>query len=237
MRKIITIAVMMLLLPVSGARAAEHRYVSDILVVNLRKAPSRTADSVTTVKSGTRMTVIGKEGRFLMVRLDNGTEGWIPDQYTIKDPPKADVIKTLKKELDRLQTANETLAAKAEKLAAELDSTKAEAQALKDEASSSDKEKARLVADLRAKLDKINQEYADLRQTAGNAAAIKEERDSLRRTNRQLGAEITALKEENKTLSQRNRLYWFLAGAGTLFLGFLAGRLPSRRQNRSSLTL
>jgi len=220
-----------------GAAAVKHLYVSDILVVSLREGPSKSYRSITTVKSGTRLTVLGEENKFVKVRLDNGTEGWIPRQYTLSEPPKAEVIKSLNREVERLSRSNEELSAKAEALARQASAATERVRELERRAADSDNEKDRAISSLREELAALQKSYQTLKQTAGDAIDIRRQRDNLKKETAALRQRVAELKQQAGEASRRDDLYWFLAGGGVLLLGWLLGRLPSRRQSRPSLTL
>ena len=82
---------------------AETRYVSDVLVINLRDAPSSGGTNLAHLKTGESFEVLGAQGNYLRVRTPAGEEGWVRQQYTTAEIPKAHVVATLRQELAQVK--------------------------------------------------------------------------------------------------------------------------------------
>ena len=71
---------------ISATVEAETNYVSDNLSVPLRSGPSNAHRILHRgLPSGTALEVLGRdeESGFTQIRTNNGTEGWLPTQYSI----------------------------------------------------------------------------------------------------------------------------------------------------------
>jgi SH3 domain protein len=64
----------------------------------------------------------------------------------------------------------------------------------------------------------------------GDAVNIAEERDRLLEDNKRLRTSNERLESEVRGSERREMMYWFLAGAGVLFAGWLIGK--ASRQKR-----
>lgn len=79
-------------------------------------------------------------------------------------------------------------------------------------------------------IEKLEKELKNLRATMGNAENIALERDKLLEENKSLRSKNERLESEIRRTERREIMYWFLAGAGVLLVGWLIGK--ASRQKR-----
>lgn len=83
--------------------------------------------------------------------------------------------------------------------------------------------KAEVIADLTEKIESMKTNMNDIEN-------IVAERDKLLEENKRLKAENEEYAQDLKNVERKELMYWFLAGAGVLFLGWIIGK--ASRQKR-----
>ena len=211
---------------------AETRYVSDVLIITLRSGAGDEYKVLKTLKTGTPVEVLDEKGNYFKVRTKDGQEGWALKQYLSPDTPKATVIARLKAEIARLKGRIEKLTGERDALARDL---KAERDLRKQEKAGLEKslkEKSARITSLTRQLNELTGKYKRLVADSGDVVKIVKERDALKKDNARLFLENNELAKENDRLSQRSNVYWFLAGGGVFFIGWVAGRLSRRKRSQ-----
>ncbi len=213
---------------------AQTRYVSDVLIVSLRDAPSNNYHSIKTLKTGTPVETISEEDGFYKVRTKDGLEGYIAKQYLTLDIPKPVIIKRLKADLDKALK-------RIDKLKSELTQEK---DSLSDSLNAEEVKNAALLKQLngaRETLAKIKKDkaeivarYETLVRDSGHIVDVINERDRLSSEVDALKNKVDALEEKNSALLRTGVIKWFLAGGGVLLIGWMIGRIS--RKHRSSLS-
>ena len=83
----------------------------------------------------------------------------------------------------------------------------------------------------------LEQELAQIRNTAANAVALAEDRDRLRGKVNELTQQLEDLRLRELQLQNHSDKKWFMTGAGVIFVGILLGlilpRLRVRRRRDS----
>lgn len=197
----------------SVAWAADIRYVADQLIITLREGKGNEYRVIKTLRTDTPMEVLEDSGRYLRVRLENGTEGYVLKQYISQREPKSRRIDVLQAEVEQLRTRLE-----------EEGNATAVNQTLQTELE-------RLRQDLASRESELEQ----IRELSDNALMIDKERKRLKQELETAHKELSKLQHENKTMLSTVTIKWFLAGAGTLMLGWILGKF-SRRKQRSSFS-
>jgi SH3 domain protein len=220
-RKIIVFLLAALFIP--AIVAAETVYVSDQLVVTLRRGNSTEYKILKTLRTGTSMEVLERtEGdNYVKVRLENGEEGYVLGQYLTAETPKTIIISRLENQLGKIR---EQLAQAKAKLA----ESSQEEGAL----TGSISELNRALANTKEELRAVTEKYNTLRKDSAEVVAITNERDLLKETNEKLAAEVQSLTAENSDLLRTGAIRWFLAGGGVLFLGWLIGKASRKKMSR-----
>ncbi len=205
------------LLFLASPAGAETRYVSDVLYVGVREAPSDPARVLRTLRSGTAVEVLERQGAFARIRTEDGLEGWVKAKFLVPEPIARDRLKAAEARIAALEEENQRLEAQVQRLQGRLEET--------------ERDRKRL-AEAR---DRLQAEVEKLRELAASPAALAEENAQLKRHTVQLEAELGQLRGEVTTLRDQTRRDWFLAGAGVLALGLLIGlvvpRIRWRRRN------
>ncbi|MDY0292096.1 MAG: TIGR04211 family SH3 domain-containing protein [Desulfuromonadaceae bacterium] len=190
--------------------AADTRYVADQLVITLREGMGNEYRVKRTIKTDTRMEVLEEQGRYLRVRLNDGTEGYVLTQYVSTQRPKSQIIKELEAEVEGLRSQTEAQAdavADAEQMRAEVEL-------------------------LQQRVQRKEEELVEIRELSDNALMLDEERKRLKLELDAAQEELNMLREENRTILSTASTKWFLAGGGTLFVGWVMGKLSRRKKRR-----
>lgn len=220
-----------LLLPIQAL--AETRYVSDILVISVRDAPTRSASILGHLRSGKAIEVIEDNGDgYLLVTADSGIQGWVQKRYTTIDLPKAQVISQLKAHISSLKKKLRDEDDQQQKKSQLAVTRLAEIKQLRGE---NDDLLAKM-ANMQKITTEAQERYQDLQEKAKGVTEIYSERDELLGQNSDMKQKITFLEAENADLVQTGRILWFLAGFGVFFLGWLVGKM-GKKQRHSSITL
>ena len=198
---------------------AETRYVSDELTVPLRRGPTSGHKIIHAgLPSGTPLEVISedKNGGFTEVRMQNGTEGWVPTQYLSAEPIAR----------DRLTAATKRI----ETLTAELNSSR---QGMRAEQSARNSAEG-TSSDLGKQVKQLQTELSEIRRVSANAVAMYEENKSLRAQSEQLQQTVATQSEQIKSLKSSELEIWLLTGGGLVALGLVFGiAIKSRPKTRS----
>lgn len=220
---------------------ADTRYVSDKLIITMRSGAGIDYKIIKTLHTGTPVDVIEETDKYLKVRIGDGAEGWVLKQYITADIPKATIISGLKRKIERskkrLKGEIDKSKGRMEKIALEMASVKDD---LKSEKGLRSKDVRALEMGVRKYKDKLSKTTRQLRELEGrHAALVKDsadvvkvvsERDGLKERLTLVAAENDELKEENKRLFTRNAIYWFLAGSGVFFAGWIIGQISKRKK-------
>lgn len=217
MAKNVVITLFLVLL-VSTSAAAQTRYVSDDLRINMRTGQGDQFRITKILPSGTKMTVLeqGAAGEWVRVRTPDGDEGWVRSQYLQEEPIARDRlaqaearIATLSKQRQELGSETSTLEQENQQLSENLKSARAEVQRL-----STELEELKLISSNAVNLNQANQQLMEERQL--------------------LETEIDVLKAENARLGDDSNQTWFLYGAIAVGIGviitLLVQGLRSRRR-------
>ncbi|MDY6857216.1 MAG: TIGR04211 family SH3 domain-containing protein [Thermodesulfobacteriota bacterium] len=92
-----------------GSAHGDTRYVSDMLILNLRDRPGKGYKVITRLYSNTPVEVLGESGRYFRVRTEDVKEGWVAKQYINSKPPKSLIFSRLEKVINRLNKKVEDL--------------------------------------------------------------------------------------------------------------------------------
>ncbi len=230
-QKIMVLLFALLFLP--AIAVAETAYVSDQLVITLRRGKGTEYQILKTLKSGTPMEVLEKDDNdnYAKVRLESGEEGYVLSQYLTDETPKAIIISRLEKQVEKIR---EQLAQAKAKLAdsSQVLNAVQEKQTQKEaELTGSVNELNRALAKAQDDLRAVTLKYNTLLENSGKVVEITNERDELKKTNAKLASEVQSLTAENSDLSRTGAIKWFLAGAGVLFFGWIIGKI-SREKKR-----
>lgn len=222
------------LILVSVPAHAATQYVSDQLIITMRSGAGNQYKVIKTLKTSTPVEVIEETEEHYKVRTEDGTEGWVRKQYITPETPKPVVISRLRVQIQRLESSVERLRGARDAVKEDLASEKAlhadEVRELKAELKKKDGRISALTKELQETADK----YDRLAEDSANVVEVVEERDRLKEENTRLKAEKEDLLKENSRLFRRNVIYWFLAGGGVFFVGWLIGQISRKRKKTFS---
>jgi SH3 domain protein len=202
----------------AGGAWSQTVYVSDVIRVAVRSGPGSEHKSLAVTESGQLLEMLKPGDEWSLVRLPNGTEGYILSRFLTEVQPGRyqlvrleEKIKTLTTQAAALLEENNRLTAEKERMAA----------------AASDGQQA---------LDALRAEFERFRGETADAAALKARADALAEELDQKTRQIAELSNRPEDLFPMDTLYWFLAGAGVLLVGFLTGVSVKRQRRWSSLS-
>lgn len=210
-----------ILLVTFGSAQAEIVYVTDTLNLSLRSEENNSSKVVKLLPTGTPLTVIeeNKTTGFLHVRMNDGTEGYMPIRNTMKEPPSHAQLEAANKNLTAMQSENATL--------------KAELATIKESITPG----TSLEQSLAKERDALDRELTELKKTAASTIELKNQRDELQERVVNVERELQQFKLENQALQDTANQDWFLYGGLLALIGVILGFiLPklSWRRSRSS---
>jgi SH3 domain protein len=209
---------------------AQTQYVSDELVITLREGQGSQYKIIKMLKTGTPLEIIEESDPYLKVRTEKGDEGWVLNQYITEETPKPQVIADLKIKIDRLNTKIEQYEKNKESFQEELNITRSdsdkEIKGLRQNLSDSTRRAEQTARELKA----ITRKYNALLEDSKDVVQLVEERDSLKESNHSLKARTEQLQEENDKLNRMEMIWWFVAGGGVLFVGWIIGKVSRQKR-------
>ncbi len=210
-----------ILLVTLGSAQAEVVYVTDSLNLSLRSEEDNNSKVVKLLPTGTPLTIIdeNKSTGFVHVRLNDGTEGYMPIRNTMKEPPSRSQLGAASKNLTALQSENAAL--------------KAELSTIKESITPG----TSLEQSLAKERDQLDRELNELKKTAASTVELKSQRDEFQERVVNAERELQQFKLENRALQDTANQDWFLYGGLLALVGVILGFiLPklSWRRSRSS---
>lgn len=202
----------------SGLGWADTAYIVDSIKVSLRAAPGNDQRTIGMTESGQAVEVIKPGEEWSLVRLGNGTEGYLLSRYLTTAAP-------VRLRIDQLQEKNKNLSTQAAGLVEENARLKVENEKLAAALSAGENELAAIKA-----------EFEAFRREAADVTALKSKADALAAELDQKKEEIARLESGPLAILENENLYWFLAGAAVLMIGFLAGYVVKRPRRWSTLS-
>ncbi len=109
---------------------AESIYVTDMLRLDMYPTEEMTGPSMRKLKSGDRMDLLERKGRYTRVRIDGGQEGWVKSLYLVEEEPA-------RTRVNKLEQTNVSLEATVKKLRSQLANEQTAVAELKQEQSGS----------------------------------------------------------------------------------------------------
>ena len=187
--------VFLLFFSVSVFSQAETLYVTDRILLGVHQQADETSPIIKTIASGTKITVLQKNENFTLIKLQDGTEGWVSKNYLKKEKPATAeldamnaklqaVQKSKKKLLEKLATKEREVQVRRDQLSNAKSSIKDLKNALKDAGNpvvpAGDPEeltKAQAtIKTLEEKITQLGQEKTEVASTTGNDAVIELEK-------------------------------------------------------------
>jgi len=182
--------------------------------VPLRAQPSEQADFIeSALPSGTAVTLVDAHpiDGFVLVRLTDGTEGYIPSQYLIDQPIAKDLVKALKTDLEQSILNQASLRSelnKTEQLAAEY---LARTELLSEQN------------------NRLSTEYERISSLSQGALEKEEAFVTLQIQLETTAKQLAQIQSDNQERDTEQMQRWFLIGACTILFGILLGFWMARK--------
>ena len=217
------------------------RYISDILVINIKDRLEKSSNVVATVQSDDPVQLIEESGNYMKIETADGKQGWIAKHYLKSEPTKKLLIKQLKQEISDLKnqlTAKSLLPT--DSVVGEKTSRTPLCQEIQQKLSDAEKFISLLQEELNTQQHRTPESSpppsglaADsnpvstnqIEQTPENYALLISEYE--KRGNLIADLQKTVAKKEDQT-----RFLWFGAGAAVFLMGMFAGRIGSRKKTK-----
>ena len=193
-------------------------YVTDRIVITLRKGQGTEFQILRTLSSGTPLIVMEsvKKSGYSRVRVKDGLEGWVLTQYLSDTPASKDLLDATEQKLAKLEAENKQLKEKTSQLLVKNQQLEAEWNSL--------------VGDDGQVVEASKQKDFGLQHTAINNHSGYVNTKAL-----VVKKQIDMLQQENQALKDRSNKDWFLLGASIFFVGLLSGIvLPMLRNSKKS---
>lgn len=207
------IVLLITLIAISGnLHCEEIRYISDVLVVQLRTGPTFNNRNFKGLTTGTRLTLLETtdDGKWARVRTSGGDEGWVPTQYLSTEPAARDVLKSVQSKLDSVEQQNTELKSQL------ADITSKEQQAKSQLAKASDQS------------DKLGSELEHIKAVSSNAIELDKNNKRLLQENQVLKNKVDVLTTQNQRLNDAKKNQAFMNGAFAVLIGVFITLLVPR---------
>ena len=215
MKNIIFIGLWVVLL--CSSAQAETMYISDNIKITLRTGPGTDHKILAMIKPGVEVEMIQPDDDWSLVRLSNGTEGWVLNRFITQIRPSRLELAILKKKHEKLMKQSVSL----------IDENKT----YKEE----NKQLSSELLNTTEMLGNVSKSYETLKSES--ADFLKLQSDYKKTASQLADQNKKAEKLEkglNKLLLQHN-IKWFLSGAGVFLVAFLIGFSAKRQRRRTSL--
>ncbi|MFK8053277.1 MAG: TIGR04211 family SH3 domain-containing protein [Woeseiaceae bacterium] len=196
----------------------QTRYVTDQFEVTMRRGPSTDNAIVRMLSSGTALQVIDADpaSGYTRVKLTtSNTEGFVLTRYLMSE-----------------QDARSQLAALQERLVTLRDQSGDRGRELDDLRQANAQSTQRIVG-LEQENQRLQSELSALQTKAANVVNIDRENTTLRKELTDTQIQLQSTEEENRELSSRRVMQWFIIGAVVLLVGIVLGLiLPGMRRRK-----
>jgi SH3 domain protein len=213
---------------------AEIRYVSDKLIVSVRDGPNQDDNVLGYIKTGTAVDVLEEKERYLMIKTEDGLEGWVQTQYIISEKPSGRIIEDLRNEINELNKKIKFSKNEQDSLSEKLRVTKqiyeVRIRELEQELNINQKNNVQA----KNEFIELNKKYKKLLSNSENTDELIRKLKKSKKLDSKLKTEIDNLKKDSQNLLKSGIIQPFLAGAGVFFFGFILGGL-AKRKKRSKL--
>ncbi|NTU73996.1 SH3 domain-containing protein [Candidatus Roizmanbacteria bacterium] len=217
------------------------RYVSDVLVINIKNRLEKPYEVVATVQSDDPVQIIEESGNYLKIETADGKQGWIAKHYLKSEMPKALLIKQLKQEVTDLkdQLSSKHIAT-SETVGGEKSPDNSLCKELQQKLSDAEKHIAQLQDDLYAQQHRSPEPSTSPSELMINEVLIAT--DQLEQNPENYALLISEYEKQGKLISElqktlskkddQTRFLWFGAGAAVFAIGLLVGKTGNRKKNK-----
>jgi len=112
--------------------AAQTRYVSDELSINMRRGPGTDYRITKLLEAGTKLEVVQRQDGWTEIRTENGDTGWVLSRFLSDTAAARDRLQAIKQELSQALEGSEELGETKRKLVEENQSLKKELAEIKE---------------------------------------------------------------------------------------------------------
>lgn len=201
-----------------GLAIAQSWYIKPSSEIPLRKGQGTEYKIVAVLSDGIEVTILEEHPPWVKIRTPNKKQGWILKRYLSDQPP-------LSRQVEELMITNEEFLKKETLLKQDLSSANVKINQITSERNT-----------CIASLSKSRDDYDFLKNETADVMAIRNNLIKSEKKVKELTIKYNAVSKENTTLKKSQKIRWYLAGSGTLILGWLAGSISIRsRKRRSSL--
>jgi len=195
--------------------AAEPWHVAPQIDINLRAGKGTEFKILAILSAGTPIELIGaEEDGWVRVRLADGTEGWMLKRYLGRGAPPLEAMADLQATTSKLEHEIEEQQEHLARLTANYQRSQAELKAAV-------KERAA-----------IQVAYDNILKDAAEVINIKKRLGATTENLQELKQHLAVVEQENEDLRSNKNIWWFVAGGGIIFLGWLIGMLTGRNRRR-----
>lgn len=202
----------------AGSASAETVYVSDVLYVPIRTGASSGHRIIKVLRSGTALELKERNDGWVLVSAEDGTDGWVEEQYVLDQPIARDRLQTATREVERLT-----------RTVAELRENLQGVQSERREAEQSSE-------GLSSEVSRLEQELAEIKSISAGAIETAAANRRLNELNARLRDELDALLAERDRLQANAQQRWLMLGGGLVLLGIVLGVVIKSRPRRSAWT-
>lgn len=102
-----TPALLVALLAVCSSSMAETMYVTDKLILGVYGNSDGSGEQLRIVRSGAKLEILERIGRYARILTEDGDEGWVKTQYLVSEPPAVLRVGELEARLEALNSMDE----------------------------------------------------------------------------------------------------------------------------------
>lgn len=195
------------------------RYVSDELKIPLRSGASSKHRIIKFLRSGTALTVLGKEDKFTEVEMRDGKSGWVLTDDLMNVPSGRARLAAAKKQFSQSDEIIKELKSTIAELKSELKQLKNQKDSLQNERTN------------------LSNSLEDLKITAANPLSLSKKNKQLKKELDKVRDNEAMLEKDNQQLRSNVMQEWFLIGGavsiGSLLLGLIVTRINWRKKRDS----
>ena len=212
-------ALLIVLSTVAAMASAQTAYISDNLTVPLRSGPSNANRILHRgLPSGTQLAIVSRDADsgFVEIRTNNGTEGWLPEQYLVDEPIAR----------DRLVVANRRI----QELTDNLEALRTQLGTLSRDKGQSDRSNTTL----NRRVATLERELAEIKRISAGAIEQNATNQRLNELNERLRTEVDDMVTAIAALENNVEQRWLMIGGALVFIGLLLGVVIKSRPRRSA---
>lgn len=217
------------------------RYISDILVINIKDHLEKPYEVVATVRSDDPVKLIEEKGEYFKIETTDGKQGWIAKHFVKSDTPKALLINQLKQEISDLKNQlNAKAIVPPDAIEGEKATTIPLCQEIQKKLSDTEKQLAQLQEEL------TSQQHRLQVSSSSSPGPATEDRfvvsDQLEQTPENFESLMTEYEKQSKLIASLQQniakredqtgFLWFGAGAAVFLIGLLTGKTSNRKKNK-----